>query len=59
MQDTKRSSLYTTDTNKNAYETHKHSSQENLKIKVRNHQELLENHLGHMNECMQLTPNLR
>ena len=42
MQDTKLSSLYTTDTNENAYETHKHSSQENSKIKVRNHQELLE-----------------
>ena len=34
MQDTKLSSLYTTDTNDNAYETHKHSSQEELKIRV-------------------------
>ena len=34
MQDTKLSSLYTTDTNENAYETHKHSSQEELKIRV-------------------------
>ena len=42
MQDTKLSSLYTTDTNENAYETHKHSSQKNSKIRVRNHQELLE-----------------
>ena len=42
----------------------KHSSQENLKIRVRNHQEHLEDHLRHMNECkknknMQLTPNLK
>ena len=43
MQDTKLSSLYTTDTNENAYETHKYSSQENSKIRVRNRQELLEN----------------
>ena len=34
----------TTNTNENAYETHKHSSQENSKIRVRNHQELLEDH---------------
>ena len=42
MQDTKLSSLYTTDTNENAYETPKHSSQKNSKIRVRNHQEQLE-----------------
>ena len=42
MQDTKLSSLYTTDTNENAYETHKHSNQENSKIRIRKHQEQLE-----------------
>ena len=46
MQDTKLSSLYTTDTNKMRMHmnTTKHSSQENLKIRVRNHQEQLEDH---------------
>ena len=46
MQDTKLSSLYTTDTNKmKMHMRHtKHSSQENLKIRVRNHQEHLEDH---------------
>ena len=44
MQDTKLSNLYTTDTNKmRMHMRHtKHSSQENSKIRVRNHQELFE-----------------
>ena len=46
MQDTKLSSLYTAVTNKmKMHMRHtKHSSQENLKIRVRNHQEPLEDH---------------
>ena len=60
MQDTKLSSLYTTDTNENAYETHKTLKSREFKDQsTKNHQELLEDPLRHMNECMQLAPNLR
>ena len=59
MQDTKLSSLYTTDTNENAYETYKHSSQENSKVRAMKSSRTTWRSLRHMNECMQLTPNLK
>ena len=63
MQDTKLSSLYTTDTNENAYEAHKLSSQEELKIKVMKSSRTSWRSLRHMHEFkknrnMQLTTNL-